>query len=291
MQLPETEYQATWRQLVDMARTAEAVGLDSLWVGDHLLYDEAGARSGPWEAWSVLAGLGAVTTRIDLGPLVAALPFHPPAVLAKQAATIDEISGGRLVFGVGAGWNQVEFAAFGLPFDRRVGRFAEAFEIIRRLLNGERFDYEGDFYTLRDCELIPPPPRPGAMPFMVGSNRPRMLAITLPHVTWWNSWYTAFDNEPARLPALVRQIEQACHRASRNPATLKKSIAVYIGTKGKSERRTGGNPWSGTTAEQVEMLRTVAAAGIDEVQGILEPITAESIELYGELVAAFRSAG
>lgn len=289
VQLPEVEYEPTWEQMKDMARVAEEIGLDSLWVGDHLLYDDEGKRSGPWEAWSLLAGVAAVTERIEIGPLVAALPFHSPAVLAKTAATIDAISGGRLIFGVGAGWNDVEFAAFGLPFDRRVSRFAEAFEIIRRLLDGERLDFDGEFYKLEEAELLPRPPRPGAMPLMIGSTRPRMLSLTLPYVTWWNSWYSGFSNDPARIPELVARVEAACVTSGRDPATLQKSVAAYIGLEGKPERRNGGSPWWGSIDDQVERLRQVEAAGIDEVQGILQPITARSIERYGEIVAAFRS--
>ena len=119
VQLPEVERPYRWTEVREIARVAEAVGLDSLWVGDHLLYrDETGSR-GPWEAWATLAGLAEVTERVLLGPLVAATAFSNPAVLAKRAATVDEMSGGRLVLGVGAGWNRVEFEAFGFPFRRQ----------------------------------------------------------------------------------------------------------------------------------------------------------------------------
>lgn len=291
VQLPETEYEASWPELREMARVAEESGLDSLWVGDHLLYEEDGVRSGPWEAWALLSGLAAVTSRIALGPLVAALPFHNPAVLAKAAATIDEISGGRLTFGVGAGWNEVEFSAFGLSYERRVARFAEAFGIIRRLLAGERVDVAGEFYQLEGAELFPRPPRPGAMPFMIGSNRPRMLGIALPHVDWWNSWYSGFDNDPQRVGDLVAGIEAACHDAGRDPSTLQKSVAVYIrfGDHPPS-RRTGGIPWWGSIDDHLERLRLIEAAGIDEVIGILDPITTESIEKLGEIAARYRAA-
>ncbi|HJQ95711.1 MAG TPA: LLM class flavin-dependent oxidoreductase [Acidimicrobiia bacterium] len=291
VQLPETEYEASWSELREMARVAEESGLDSLWVGDHLLYEEDGVRSGPWEAWALLSGLAAVTSRIALGPLVAALPFHNPAVLAKAAATIDEISGGRLTFGVGAGWNEVEFSAFGLPYERRVARFAEAFGIIRRLLAGERIDFAGEFYQLEGAELFPRPPRPGAMPFMIGSNRPRMLGIALPHVDSWNSWYSAFDNDPQRVGDLVARIEAACHDAGRDPSTLQKSVAVYIrfGDHPPS-RRTGGTPWWGSTDEHLQRLREIEAAGIDEAIGILDPITIETIEKFGEIAVRYRGA-
>jgi alkanesulfonate monooxygenase SsuD/methylene tetrahydromethanopterin reductase-like flavin-dependent oxidoreductase (luciferase family) len=143
-----------------MARAAEEAGFDSLWVGDHLIYREDGRpERGPWEAWTLLAGLAAVTERAQLGPLVASTAFHNPAVLAKAAATLDQMSGRRLVLGLGAGWNEAEFLAFGIPFDRRAARFEEAFRIIRRLLAGERVTFEGTFHRVEDAVLVPRPAR------------------------------------------------------------------------------------------------------------------------------------
>ncbi len=164
-----------------MARAAEDVGFDSIWVGDHYLYrgDDRPER-GPWEAWTMLAALAAITERVRLGPLVACLNFHNPAVLAKTAATVDELSGGRLTFGVGAGWNRTEFDAFGIPYDHRASRFEESFEIVRRLLGGERVTFEGRFHHVRDAVLLPAPAR--RPPLMVGSTGERVLAATLPHV-------------------------------------------------------------------------------------------------------------
>lgn len=289
IQLPEVEYEATWRQIADIARVAEETGLDSLWVGDHLLYDLPGGRKGPWEAWSLLAGLAAITERVEIGPLVAALPFHNPAVLAKKAATVDEISGGRLILGVGAGWNQFEFEAFGFPFDRRVDRFAEAFTILRTLLSEGEMDFEGEFYTLRGCELSPRPTRPGGPPLLIGSNGPRMLALTLPYVAAWNSWYSSFENEPEQVAALISKVDAACRAAGRSPEDVTKSVALYVGFEGSPSRRTGGRPLIGSVEEIAEHLRTVAAAGVSHIQGVLDPITPASVEKLGEIAAAFRS--
>ena len=137
IQLPEVERDVRWGEYVSLAKSAEAAGFDSIWLGDHLLYrDDGRAERAPWEAWTLLAGLAAVTERMRLGPLVACLAFHPPGVIAKMAATVDEVSGGRLVLGVGAGWNEPEFTAFGIPFDQRASRFEEAFGIVQRLLAG-----------------------------------------------------------------------------------------------------------------------------------------------------------
>src|SRR5579863_4746379 len=138
VQLPEVERVVRWPEYAAMARAAEEVGFDSVWVGDHLLYRGDGRpERGPWDAWTLLAGLAAVTEAVTLGPLVACTAFHRPGVLARIAAAVDELAGGRLVVGLGSGWNEEEFRAFGIPFDHRVARFMESFEIIRRLLLGE----------------------------------------------------------------------------------------------------------------------------------------------------------
>jgi alkanesulfonate monooxygenase SsuD/methylene tetrahydromethanopterin reductase-like flavin-dependent oxidoreductase (luciferase family) len=123
IQLPEIERPVRWPELREMGRAIEDLGFDSIWVGDHLLYETPEGPVGPWEAWSLLAALAAITERVQLGPLVAATSFHNPAMLAKKATTIDEISGGRLILGLGAGWNEVEYRAYGYPFDHRAGRF------------------------------------------------------------------------------------------------------------------------------------------------------------------------
>ncbi len=195
VQLPEVERRVLWPELIEMARTAEAVGFDSIWCGDHLLYDlPGGVTRGPWEVWTTLAALAAVTERVELGPLVASVSFHAPAMLAKLAATVDGISGGRLILGLGAGWNEREYRAFGFPFERRVDRFAESLTIISTLLREGRIDFAGEFYRLEDCVLDPPPTRPGGPPLMIGSTGTRMLSIALPIVDSWNMWYSHYGN-------------------------------------------------------------------------------------------------
>ncbi len=182
VQLPEVEYEPRWTDLAAMARIAEDIGLDSVWVGDHYLYRQPDGARGPWEAWTQLAAIAAVTSRVEIGPLVASTSFHQPGVLAKLAMTVEEISGGRLILGLGAGWNETEYRAFGFPFDHRVSRFEEAFTIIRTLLREGAIDFEGQYYTLRDCELLPRGPRPEGPPLLIGSSGPRMLRITMPYV-------------------------------------------------------------------------------------------------------------
>src|SRR3954469_19432728 len=197
IQTPEVEWEVPFPELIRMAQTAEAVGFDSVWLGDHLLYDLPVGPRGPWEVWTSLAALAASTERVLLGPLVASAGFHEPTMLAKQAATVDAISAGRLILGLGSGWNEREYRAFGFPFDHRVSRFAEAFTIIRMLLGDGSIDFAGEFYRVENCVLHPPPVRPGGPLLMVGSVRPRMMSITLPHVDAWNVWWSDYGNTPA----------------------------------------------------------------------------------------------
>lgn len=235
----------------------------------------------------MLAALAAVTERVRLGPLVAATSFHSPAMLAKKAATVDEISGGRLVLGLGAGWNEVEYRAFGFPFDHRASRFEEAFTIIRTLLGEGRIDFEGEYYTLRECELVPRP-RPGGPPLMVGSMGPRVLRATLPHVDAWNAWFAWFGNGVEGVRPLLAELADACAAVGRDPAELERSVTVMVrmpdGTPGFY-----GSPGR-TQAEAVEadrladLLRAYAAEGIDHVQLVVDPITTNSVVALGSVL-------
>jgi alkanesulfonate monooxygenase SsuD/methylene tetrahydromethanopterin reductase-like flavin-dependent oxidoreductase (luciferase family) len=281
-----------WPELVAMARTAEAVGFDSLWVGDHLLYDlPGGVTRGPWEAWTSLAALAAVTERVELGPLVAATSFHAPAMLAKQAATVDAISGGRLVLGLGAGWNEREYRAFGFPYDHRVSRFEEAFTIIRRLLREGRANVHGTWYRVEDCVLDPPPARPGGPPLMLGSIGPRMLGIGLPHVDAWNVWWSDYGNTAAGFAAVRERVETAAAAAGRAPGEVAATAAVLVRLPDGAGRLMGETydapvrPVTGSPDDVAEHLAALAAAGATHLQLVVDPITEASLEALGPALA------
>jgi len=285
IQLPEVEREVRWPEYRAIARTAEDVGFDSLWVGDHLLYRGAdGAVRGPWEAWTTLAGLAEATERVALGPLVAATAFHSPPMLAKLAATVDEISGGRLMLGLGAGWNATEFSAFGFPFDRRVARFAEAYEIVATLLRDGAIDFDGTFFQARDCALEPRPARPGGPPILIGSNGDRMLRIALPHAAAWNSWFTDFGNAPEGVVALRERVDQAARDVGRDPVEIERTVAVLVqleggaGRAGGNEEKDQPDPITGPPDVIAERLRAFAVEGIAHVQLVVDPITIESVE-------------
>jgi alkanesulfonate monooxygenase SsuD/methylene tetrahydromethanopterin reductase-like flavin-dependent oxidoreductase (luciferase family) len=292
VQLPEVEWEVPFPELVRMAQSAEAVGFDSVWLGDHLLYDLAVGPRGPWEVWTSLAALAASTERVLLGPLVASAGFHEPAVLAKQAATVDGISGGRLILGLGSGWNEREYRAFGIPFDRRVSRFAEAFTIIRTLLADGEIDFTGEFYRVENCVLHPRATRPGGPQLMVGSTRPRMLSITLPYVDAWNVWWSDYGNTPAGFADLKARVDAEVESTGRPAGSVSATCAVFIQLEGGAGRQMGGyggrpvEPIRGTPPEIAEQIRAFAEAGAAHVQLVLDPITRDTIEWFPAVFAA-----
>lgn len=281
IQLPEVERDVRRDELAAIARAAEECGFDSLWVGDHLLYrgDGRGER-GPWDCWATLAWLAGITERVALGPLVACTAFHPPGILARQAAAVDELSGGRLVAALGAGWNQEEFRAFGLPFDHHVSRFEESFTIIRRLLAGERVTFDGRFHSVADAVLLPPPAR--APKLMIGANRPRMLSIALPHVDVWNTWFTHYGNTVDGFAAHNADVSSAAERAGRDPAEIERSACVLVdaGSTGERPRDVEAVP----ADLLADHLRALGQAGADEAILVVDPITEDAVRALAAAV-------
>jgi probable F420-dependent oxidoreductase len=286
IQLPEVEREVRWPEYLAMARTAEEVGFDSIWVGDHLLYRDGRSERGPWEAWTLLAALAASTERVELGPLVACTAFHSPGLIAKMAATLAEVSGGRFVLGLGAGWNEEEFRAFGLPFDRRVSRFEESFAIVRGLLAGERVTVEGRHWQAEDAVLLPAPAtRPR---LMIGSNGPRMLGITLPHVDAWNTWYEDFGNSPDEFATLNARISESAEAAGRDPAQIQRSACVLVAlddADGGRATTPDVPPLNGSPPNIAAGLQDLAEAGADEAILVVDPISERSIRRLAEVVA------
>lgn len=275
-----------------MAQAAEGVGFDSIWVGDHLLYDlPDGTACGPWEVFTSMAALAAVTNRVQIGSLVASLGFHEPAMLAKMAATVDAISGGRLILGIGAGWNQREYDAYGIAFDHRVDRFEEAFGLVRRLLAGETVTHTGTYYTLDRCLVDPPAARPGGPLLMLGSNSPRMLFIGLPHVDQWNVWWTLYGNTPEGLATVVADVRARTVAVGRDPDEVEATACVYVQVPGGSGRAMGDptmanvQPLTGSPEQLAGHLAAFAEVGAAHLQLVVDPITQESIEWLGQVLA------
>jgi alkanesulfonate monooxygenase SsuD/methylene tetrahydromethanopterin reductase-like flavin-dependent oxidoreductase (luciferase family) len=297
IQLPEVERTVRWSEQREMAELAERIGLDSIWVGDHLLYrDDGQPTRGPWEAWSLLAALAAVTERVEIGPLVASTSFHAPAMLAKKAATIDEISNGRLILGLGAGWNRPDYDAFGFPYDHRVSRFEEAFTIIRELLATGRSSRSGTYHTVDRAELLPRGPRATGPPLMVGSIGERMLGITLPHVASWNAWGPWFGNNVEGYRETHAMIDERCRAVGRKPEEVERTVALVVampGALGRGSSVSEGDfePIAGDAATLGPALQAFADAGVSHVQLVLDPITLDSIDALRPTLAALGKIG
>jgi alkanesulfonate monooxygenase SsuD/methylene tetrahydromethanopterin reductase-like flavin-dependent oxidoreductase (luciferase family) len=282
IQLPEVEREVRWPENAAIARAAEESGFDSIWVGDHLLYRGGGKpERGPWDAWTQLAALAVLTTRVRLGPLVAATAFHSPGVIARMATSIDDVSGGRFTLGLGAGWNEAEFRAFGFPFDHTVSRFAESFEIVRRLLAGEHVTFDGEFHNVVDAVVLPPPRR--TVPIMLGSNGARMLGIALPHVAAWNTWFSSYGNTVDGFANLRGDIDGACIKAGRDPAELIHSACVLVKIgDGAGERPNDIPPVA--VKDLASHLRLLGEAGADEAILVLDPIDERSTRQVADAI-------
>ncbi len=273
-----------WDDLAAMARMAEEMGFDALWLSDHLGFAETdGSWSGGWECWTLLTALAGVTQRVRLGTYVLSAPMRNPAVLAKMAETLDEVSGGRLILGLGAGWNQPEFRAFGVPFDDRFARFEESLRVICAMLRSGFATLDGRLIQARNAEIRPRGPRPAGPPIMVGASGPRMLALTAELADHWNGGMRA----PEELGPLMAAVDAACVAAGRDPGTLTRSAEVLVRTieadPGTPQRdhELGGEP-----AAVAAALRSFAGLGLAHIQVQLRPNSLEGLEAFGPVMAA-----
>jgi alkanesulfonate monooxygenase SsuD/methylene tetrahydromethanopterin reductase-like flavin-dependent oxidoreductase (luciferase family) len=277
---------ARWADIAAFARAAEQAGFDSLWVQDHLLFRFPGEPpEAPWECFSLLAALAAVTTKVEIAPLVACTSFRNPALTAKIADTIDEISGGRLILGLGAGWHEPEYIAYGYPFDHRYSRFEEALTIIHTLLREGQIDFAGRYYSARECELRPRGPRPA-----VGTTGDKMLGLAAKYADQWNAYFTRTGNSPAGVIPLRDRVQAACAAAGRDPSTMELTVAALIDlTNGETTIPAsvipgGATAVSGTPEQIAEHLRGYAEVGIRHIQAYIFPMTERGIERFAPVL-------
>jgi alkanesulfonate monooxygenase SsuD/methylene tetrahydromethanopterin reductase-like flavin-dependent oxidoreductase (luciferase family) len=268
----------TFGEIVEIARAAEDGGLDSGWIADH--YD------GLHEAWTVLSGVAAVTSRIELGPLVACTSFRNAVLTAKMAAALDVVSNGRTILGLGCGWHEPEFRAMGLPFRDRVSRFEESLEVIVRLLRGERVTLDGPYTTFRDAILEPPPTR--RIPILVAAGRPRMIALTATWADAWNAAWYGLPNDALR--AEFAGLDAALDAAGRRRDAVEKTVGVEIRDPDQPPvAEPSEDAFAGDVSGIVELLRAYEELGAGHLIVLLEPISVRSVERLAEATRRFRS--
>ncbi|MCC6313721.1 MAG: LLM class flavin-dependent oxidoreductase [Thermomicrobiales bacterium] len=271
------------------AQQAETLGFDSIWLFDHLLYRFDGQPTGIWEAWTMLAALAEATERVELGTLVICTAFRNPAVLAKMTDAVDEVSGGRLILGLGAGWHKPEFTAFGLPFDHLAGRFEEALEIITPLVRTGAVDFCGEYSQAPDCLNLPRGPRPDGPPILIASAGPRMLRLT---ARFADSWNTAWLGAPDELPARRAKLDAACAEVDRDPKTLATTVGVIIALPDLgADAAMAADPakaLSGDAAALAEGFRAYASLDVAHVICDVFPRTSEAIARVAEAARMVR---
>jgi probable F420-dependent oxidoreductase len=265
-----------WADILEMATEAEAMGFDAVWISDHVGFgDPDGEWSGAWDSWTLLSALGAATSRVRLGTYVSAVPYRNPALFAKMAETLDEISGGRVILGLGAGWNEPEFRAYNFPFEHRFDRFEDALRIITAMLRTGRADHEGRYEHARGALIRPRGPRPDGLPVMVGANGPRMLRLTAELADQWNIGMPTSDEE---LVEGLRDIDAACAAVGRDPETLVRSSELLVHTdKGLDPEAVAARlrRWAGLGVAHAQIqVRPNSIAGVRAFRPVVDALMA-----------------
>jgi len=283
--LGETDDVGDWPRIRELAEVAEAEGLDSLWVADHFFHKPPdGEAQGLHEAWTLLSAVAGVTSRVELAPLVLCSAFRNPGLLAHMAATLDVVSQGRLILGVGAGWHDPEFEAFGYPADHKVSRFEEWVEIVIRLLRGEHVTFEGTYYKTRDAVVVPAPKR--QIPILIAGNKPRMMRLVARHADSWNTaWFGMPDD---RLHERLRDLDAALDEEERDRGSLERSVGLLVRDPDQPGDEEDDEWFSGSVGEVAELLRAHEQLGLSHAIVILEPRTPQSVRRLAEAVKLMR---
>jgi probable F420-dependent oxidoreductase len=276
-----------WTTLRAMALAAEEHGLDSVWGADHLIFREDGETEGIHECWTVLTAVAAITSRVEIGPMVLALPFRNPALTAKMAAELDEVSGGRLILGLGCGWHEPEFDAFDYPFDHRVSRFEEGMRIVAPLLREGRVTFEGEYHRAAEAELLPRPIRPNGPPILIAGKQPRMLRLVAEHADQWNAAWYGHPDQADGLRTRIANLRAALDAAGRDPATLEMTAGIFVAFDG-ADADAPEHAIRGTTTEVADALAGYAALDVRHLITHVWPRSPDSVMRLAEAAALAR---
>lgn len=292
VQLNTTQREFRWLEIREFARAVESAGLDSIWTEDHIQYqDKSGRWIAPWDAWTMLAGIAAVTERVRIGTMVSPLSLRHPVLLARHAASVQEMSGGRLVLGIGLGHGEAEYRALGLSLEHRFGKFREAFEVLRDALDNGTADQRGTHVRTEGFQLLP---RPRDLPgprLMIGSDGPKTLRLTLPHVAAWN--WDGFVDDPEEFAAASRAVDAICEEVGRDPREIERTAHLVVRLSNPEGLPIDPLPAhlrviAGGTDAVAHRLQAFAAAGADELMLIVDPARPAAIDELARAVKRMR---
>ncbi len=285
----ETGAPRSYQEIKALALAAEEAGVDTVWIYDHLLYHfEDKEPQGVWEGWTIWSALAEATSRVQLGALVLCTAFRNPAIMAKMAVTLDEVSGGRVILGIGAGWHEPEFDAFGLDFDRKVDQFEEAVSIIAPLVRKGQVDFQGEYHQARSCLIIPKPSRP--IPILIAGKQPRMLGLV---AKWADSYNTAWHGHPDSAMDRLDGVRRACEEHGRDPATLEMTVGVNVAFPELGEPPDEASEpdtfITGSVDDVAAVFAEYRSRGVGQLQVLAYPHTVEAMTLLGKAVDRARA--
>jgi probable F420-dependent oxidoreductase len=276
-----------WTTLRAMAVAADEHGLDSVWGADHLVFREDGETEGIHECWTVLTAVAAVTSRVEIGPMVLALPFRNPALTAKMAVELDEISGGRLILGLGCGWHEPEFDAFGYPFDHRVSRFEEGMRIVAPLLREGRVTFDGQYHRAIEAELRPAPARAGGPPILIAGKQPRMLGLVAEFADQWNAAWYGHPDTADELRTRLANLRAALDEAGRDPSSLAITAGIFVAFD-EADGDVPDRAIRGSVDDVGEALAGYADLGVSHLIVHVWPRTPDAVRRLAEAAAIAR---
>jgi alkanesulfonate monooxygenase SsuD/methylene tetrahydromethanopterin reductase-like flavin-dependent oxidoreductase (luciferase family) len=271
-----------FRDILAISQAAAAAGIEALWFADHFSFTEGDDLRGSWDAWTLMAAVAAAVPGVKLGPMVACTAYRNPGVIAKMTEMIQDISGGRFILGLGAGWHKPEYDQFGLPFEPRVTRFEEALQIIHGLLREGAADVPGTYSQASSAVNLPRAESGPRTPIMIGSSGDRMLGLL---ATWADAWNTCWYGSTEGVADKVAKLDAACSAVGRDPRSVIRTAGVNIAWDGYTGSRP--NPFRGSVDETVAFLREFEALGFQHLCVGLDPCTPESVEAFAPVVQAF----
>lgn len=285
---PREGAKPSWSEVAALASRAEEMGFDMVWTADEIVWrvpDWPGPR-GWWECLTMTGAVAAATSSVGVGTWVMSALHRNPGIVASAAETLDEISGGRFVLGLGAGHLGGGAPEFGYPTDKTVSRYAEALQIVVPLLRGETVTFTGDFHRAEGAEVRPRGPRPNEVPLMLGGHSTRTMTLAAMHADTWSAFATT-SSLPAAFEDLTDRLDRICEEIGRDPGSIGRSVGVFVepGDAEEAESLGLGEAITGSTDQIVETLAEFATVGVTRVEIVPYPNTMATLERLAPVMA------